>query len=141
MARAGLLIRFHHLDGRRRALVARTAIILFFASAAVAWLPFRRAIRFGSVEVQPARRARIEEILWAAEAAARRVPWRTMCIEKGLAVQYLLRKSGIDARLHYGARHDPVGGKLQAHVWVTVDGQPLIGGEEAGDFAEVATYP
>jgi len=64
-----------------------------------------------------------------------------MCIEKGLALQRLLRTSGTDARLHYGARHDPVSGRLEAHVWVTVDGRAVIGGEEAVGFAEVASYP
>lgn len=69
------------------------------------------------------------------------MPWRTMCIEKGVAVQRLLRKSGVDAQLHYGARHEPGSGKLQAHVWVTVGGEAVIGGEEAVDFNEIATFP
>jgi hypothetical protein len=69
------------------------------------------------------------------EAAARRLPWRTACIQKGLAVQRMLRSSGIDAVLHYGARHRPVTGKLEAHVWVTVDGRAVAGGEE------IASYP
>jgi hypothetical protein len=53
----------------------------------------------------------------------------------------MLRSSGIDAVLHYGARHHPVTGKLEAHVWVTVDGRAVAGGEDAPQFAEIATYP
>jgi hypothetical protein len=64
-----------------------------------------------------------------------------MCSEKGLAAQRRLRRGGIDARLHYGARHDPASGKLEAHVWVTVDGLSVVGGEEAKDFAELESYP
>jgi hypothetical protein len=64
-----------------------------------------------------------------------------MCIEKGLAVQRLLRQSGVDALLHYGAQQIPSSGKLQAHVWVTVGGDAVIGGEEAAGFAELARYP
>jgi hypothetical protein len=64
-----------------------------------------------------------------------------MCIEKGLAVQRLLRSSGVDARLHYGARHAPKTGKLEAHVWVTVAGEVIFGGEEAAAYAELARYP
>jgi hypothetical protein len=64
-----------------------------------------------------------------------------MCIEKGLATQRMLREAGIDAVLHYGARHADDSGKLQAHVWVSVAGETIIGGEEAPDFAEIATYP
>lgn len=85
-------------------------------------------------------RWRAEECVWAVETASRYLPLRTMCIEKGLAVQRLLRRSGAVARLHYGARHDPQTGKLQAHVWVSLDGAILIGGEDAAGFAEVATY-
>jgi hypothetical protein len=64
-----------------------------------------------------------------------------MCIEKGLTVQRMLRAAGADAVLHYGARHHPDTRKLQAHVWVTVGGKAVIGGEEAPEFAPVAVYP
>lgn len=87
------------------------------------------------------RRISIDDVVWAVEAAARRVPWRTMCIEKGLAVQRMLRSGGVDAILHYGARYHRETGKLEAHVWVTVDGCPVIGGAEAGNFAAIASYP
>ncbi len=53
----------------------------------------------------------------------------------------MLRASGVDAVLHYGARHDGEVGKLRAHVWVTVGGHPVIGGAEAEGFAELAAYP
>lgn len=133
--------KFGRLEPGRRHLLVRAGLVVSAASAAVACLPFRRAIRFGSIPLSRRGRDRAEECVWAVEAVARRLPWRTMCIEKGLAVQRLLRRSGVDARLHYGARHDPLSGKLEAHVWVTVDGTPVIGGEQAADFAEVASYP
>jgi hypothetical protein len=140
-SRAGPLVKLRRLDGGRRNLLIRSAAILSMASLAVALLPFRRAIRFGSVNVSNGGRDRPADIIWAVEAAARRVPWRAMCIEKGLAVQRLLRRSAVDARLHYGVRHHPQSGKLEAHVWVTVGERIIIGGDEAGGFAEVASYP
>ena len=108
----------------------------------MAFLPFRRALAFGSVAVAhrvPA--APVSDLVWAVEAAARRVPWRAKCIERGLAAQRLLRKSGVNALLHYGARQDGSSGLLQAHVWVTVDGDAVIGGEEAPDYQEMAVFP
>ena len=30
---------------------------------------------------------------------------------------------------------------LRAHVWVDALGETLIGGEEAGDYVRVATFP
>src|SRR5689334_14057452 len=131
MMSAGPLVRLRRLNGERRRLLLRAAALLILASAAVALLPFRRAIRFGCVPPGDARRS-TEDVVWAVEAAALRVPGRTMCIEKGLVVQRLLRLGGVEAILHYGARHHGETCKLEAHVWVTVDGRPVIGGAESG---------
>jgi len=140
--RAETFKRLHRLGRQRQLLLLRAALVLSVASCAVALLPFQRAIRIGPVPLGDSRhRLQPEDCVWAVEAVAWRLPWRTMCIEKGLAVQRLLRRSGTDARLHYGARHHPETGRLEAHVWVTVAGSTVIGGEEARDFVEVATYP
>jgi hypothetical protein len=64
-----------------------------------------------------------------------------LCIEQGLAAQRMLRRGGRDALLHYGARQNPASGRLEAHVWVSVDERTVIGGEEAPGFAAVAAYP
>lgn len=140
MTSAGPFVRLRRLSGQRRRALIRAAWMLTAASAAVAVMPFRRAIRLGCVRlgrgsVSP------EDCVWAVEAAARRLPWRTMCIEKGLAVQRMLRAVGVAAILHYGARHHRDTGRLEAHVWVTVDGHTVIGGEDAGGFREIATFP
>jgi hypothetical protein len=141
MQRTPSIIRLTRLSRDQRRLLLRAAIVLTEASAAVALLPFRRAINFGLVPLESGERLSAADCVWAIEAAARRLPWRTMCIEKGLAAQRLLRGAGTEAVLHYGARNDPDTGKLEAHVWVTVGGEMVIGGEEAPGFAEVATYP
>ena len=64
-----------------------------------------------------------------------------MCIEQGIAGQRMMRRAGINARLHYGAHPGDGDAKLSAHVWVSVDGDVVLGGEEAVDFAEVAVFP
>jgi hypothetical protein len=135
--------RFRHLGRERQSLLIEAVCELALASASVAMLPFRRAIVRGSVPLPPALRrpATIETIVWAVEAAARRLPWRTVCIEQSLAAQRMLRRRGIDARLHYGARNDHSAGRIEAHVWVTVDEVPVIGASEAAQFAAIATYP
>jgi hypothetical protein len=53
----------------------------------------------------------------------------------------MLRSRGTEAILHYGARHHPESRKLEAHLWVTVEGRTIIGGEEARGFAVIASYP
>ena len=116
-------------------------LLLTGASVGVAVLPFRIAIRFGAVRLGRRSDASEEDAVWAVETASRLVPWRTVCIQKGLATQRILRAAGSDAILHYGARHASNAGKLEAHVWVTIDGHDVIGGEEAAAFAELAAYP
>ena len=140
MSRLGMLQRLRRLSDRQRHLLLRASVLLGLAWIAVALLPFRKAIRFGSVPLGDGG-APVEDCLWAVEAASRRLPWRTMCIEKGLVTQRMLRSGGTDAVLHYGARHEARTGKLEAHVWVTVDGRAVIGGAEAPDFALIASYP
>ena len=141
LAKTGLIDRWQRLSGTQRRLLVRAAGLLGIAWAVVALLPFRIGIRFGSVPLGSPAVIALEDVVWAVEAAGRRLPWRTVCIEKGLVAQRILRSSGIDAALHYGARHHPDTGRLEAHVWVTVDSRAILGGAEAPDFAPIAVYP
>lgn len=140
MTKAPTIARIRQLSASQIRLLLRATVLLGLASAAVSVLPFRIAIRLGSVRLGR-QASSVEQYLWAIGAAARRIPSRAMCIEKGLALQRMLRSGGIDAILHYGARHHPESGDLEAHVWVTVNGKPIIGGMEAADFAPISNYP
>lgn len=133
------IARLQKLTPAQRQLIARAWPTLALASLAVALLPFRKAVRLGSVALG-SRGAEPKDICWAVEAAARRLPLRAKCIEKGLAAQRLLRSAGHDATLHYGARHNAEKDRLEAHVWVTLNGEAIVGGDEASGFAEVARY-
>ena len=75
----------------------------------------------------------------AVDRAARRMPWRLVCIHKGLAAHWMLRRRGLLSRLHYGIAAGE--NQLTAHVWVSLDDEILIGGEEAASHALVATFP
>lgn len=141
MIRTALLKRFCRLSPEERRALASALVALAAASAAVAFLPFRRAIGFGSVPLARRVRATADRSVWAVEAVARRLPWRAVCIHKGIAVQRILRSGGVDAVLHYGARRDGEKGELEAHVWVSVGGKIVIGAEESVGLAELATFP
>lgn len=142
MSRRVFISRWVRLGRRRQALLIEALLALAGASAAIRLRAFKRAIRMGSLRLtaRPASRYTVQEICWAVETAARNVPWRAMCIQKGLALQWMLRRRGIDARLHYGIGHDEAG-QLQAHVWVAAGDSVVIGGAEAPRFKCVATFP
>jgi Transglutaminase-like superfamily len=136
------LVRARRLDRRQWRLLGSATLMVACASVILRWRSFENAIRFGCVPLRVSvSRIEVKDVVWAVRAAGRWVPFRAMCIEQGLAAQRLLRRAGIDARLHYGARSPVDGAELSAHVWVSVDGVIVIGGEEAAKFAEVAAFP
>ena len=136
--------RWNGLAPSRRALLIESAAALFAASLAVKALPFKWAIRLSSRPIvfpHPNLSAEVvSNVRWAIDAAARRLPWNAVCIQRGLAAQWMLRRRGIDARLHYGLAKDGVSA-LRAHVWVDAAGETIIGDEEAVDYVRVATFP
>lgn len=124
-----------------RALLAEALATLALASLAIRWVPFRMLAGFAS---RPPRRARRavdpRRLRWAVDAWGRRVPWKAVCFQRGLALQAMLHRRGVPSVLHYGIAREG-GDALQAHVWLSVDGAVVIGGAEAHLFACVATFP
>ena len=55
--------------------------------------------------------------------AARYGMCRAKCLEQSLALRWLLRRQGFDARILLGARKED--GQIQAHAWVEIDGISL----------------
>lgn len=120
------------------------AAALTFASAAIALLPFRTVVRLTGRNDRHGTGSKGEEgiaaeVRLAVKRASRRLPWRTVCFQEGLAAHWMLRRRGLGSRLHYGLKQTD--GKLEAHVWVTLAGESVVGGAQAPEFAEVAAYP
>ncbi len=123
-------------------MLAEALAALALASLAIAFLPFRRVAAFASPRGRGPARADPETVRRARSAItgwSRRVPWRAVCFQKGLALHWMLRRRGIRSVLLYGARRD--GDGLAAHVWVDLDGETVIGGDEAPNFACLARFP
>jgi hypothetical protein len=101
----------------------------------MAELPVRRIV------LSPASHAvTVHRVRWSIIACALRVPWRARCFQQGLAAHCMLRRSGVASVLYYGAAPDAKRG-LVAHVWVRDGDTEVIGGEAAGRFAVLATFP
>ena len=126
---------------RDNVLFAEAVLGLLAGWAAVRFLPFRTAVRIASIELgRRVRTTEVERLSRAVAVAAKRVPWRAVCFQQGLALQWMLRRRGIDAKLHYGVGNAP-SSDLRAHVWVSAGESIVMGGEEAAGFKCVATYP
>ena len=122
-----------------RLLVLEAMAGLLPAALAVRLRPFARVVEAGGRvrghrgAVAPRRLARMVEI------ARTKVPWRAKCFESALCLRAMLRRRGIPSTLHYGIGAKE-SGALNAHVWLSAGGEVLIGGENAADFACVATF-
>lgn len=136
----GLLARWRRLPPGRRRLLAEAAAELVRARLMLRLRPFQRIVEGAARPLAAAADPLSgEQIASEVETAARHLPWTPVCFDLGLAVQRMLRRRGRDAILHYGIGHD--GPNLVAHVWVSLDGTTLIGGEQAPTVREVACYP
>jgi hypothetical protein len=140
-----ILRQFRRLTWPDRVLLIETLFFLAVAALITATLPFRY---IGSFAARPVRGSKppaqvqvtiLDRIRWAVPRAARRVPWRAMCFEQGLAAQIMLRKRGIPSVLYFGATQED--GNLSAHVWVRVDDVDVVGGESASQHALLAQFP
>lgn len=142
MARAPTFHRLARLGWRNQLLLVEAGLVVTIAALLVAAAPFRAAIRTGSRGLGRAHGnvADLSRVAWSVSRVAGAMPWRALCLEQGLAAQWLLRRRGFDAVLHYGIGR-ATGRELAAHVWVSVDGETVIGGDPDGHFAEVVSYP
>lgn len=131
--------RFARHERGQRALLAEAALQLARAAFAIRFLPFDRAIRSGAVRLGEARPVDAAGVARAVRWAAAVLPFRAVCLQQGVACQAMLRSRGADAKLHYGMAAGTE--RMEAHVWVTVDGSIVIGEEEAARFRPVATFP
>lgn len=128
----------------RKLLVAAEALVaLIIASILIAFFDFRRiaAIAARAPKAAPtALPAVAGEIAWAIAAWGRRVPWRAVCFQQGLAAQFMLRRRRLAATLHYGARRD-ADGQIAAHVWVRSGRVDVIGCDGAEAYGLLAVFP
>lgn len=111
---------------------------LLVAAARARLMPFHRAIQSAAVPLVPPVPCDAAAIAAAVRWGSAVLPFRTVCLQRGLACQAMLRSRGVDARLNYGAA---LGEQLQAHVWVTIGERVIIGEEEASRFRPVACFP
>jgi hypothetical protein len=121
--------------------IAEAGLALAAASAATRLLPFKRYIGLGARPLRRVSPAGGDDTARIVDALGRRAPFRAVCLQRGIALQWMLRRRGIDAILHYGVRMPKEGKAITAHVWVSVDGTIILGAPQHDEYTEVARYP
>lgn len=121
--------------------IAEAGIALAAASALTRLLPFHRFISLGARPLPARGREADATIARIVDALADRIPFRAVCLQRGIALQWMLRRRGVDAVLHYGIELPGDETELSAHVWVSVDEKVVIGAPQHQRCTEVARYP
>ncbi len=148
-----LLLRFRHIDNRRRVLLPEAVACLLTARLALIFIPFpvlaRRLGNFVPPSDPRAREVRntpsqghtqiAEEIGWAVTRAARYVPFKAVCLPQAMAAQAMLKRRGIKSVMHFGAAKG-TDKPLDAHAWLDAAGVEVTGYPVAEGFAEIACF-
>jgi hypothetical protein len=129
------------LAPRHWSTIVEAGAALVAASLATRWLSFDRFMRLASRPVTGQARTPSREVARIVDAIADRLPFRAVCLQRGLALHWMLRRRGVDALLHYGIQLQGEGEELAAHVWVSVAGEIILGAPQHELFTEVARFP
>ena len=130
--------RFRRLSGFERTIALNAALAHSFTLVGLRLAGFRRwknvldrwsRMNSNDSTPNPAADANsVREIARLQAATARRLPFRTNCLEQSLVLCWLLRRSGISADLRIGARKEA--DRFEAHAWVEVAGRAVDAGNE-----------
>ena len=77
----------------------------------------------------------------AVAKVARYLPINARCLQQAMATQWILKRRGVHSILVLGVRRNiNANHDFQYHAWLTVDGRPVIGGEEAESYKTFPTF-
>ena len=82
----------------------------------------------------PRRVARVVRVV------ARHVPFPAVCLPQAMALQWMLRRRGVESCLSFGARRHANGTALDFHAWLTVGGECVIGGGELTTYTALPPF-
>ncbi|MBO9714785.1 lasso peptide biosynthesis B2 protein [Sphingomonas sp.] len=121
-----------------RGLAVEAALGRFAAHALLRLLGFKRLVRtLGRGTGRPPDPLLVTRIAAAVNRNAK--GGANSCLRRAFAAAWMLRMRGMMPRLHYGVRRWE--GEMQAHAWLEVEGLPVVGYDQAPDFALLASFP
>ena len=71
-------------------------------------------------------------------SVASHTPWKSPCLDRALCTAWILRFYTIPCVLRIGTCH--TGDSLNAHAWITVGDEPIIGGDGIESFNLLAEF-
>ncbi|HZQ08981.1 MAG TPA: lasso peptide biosynthesis B2 protein [Anaerolineae bacterium] len=138
--------RWWRLGPEKRWLLLEAAFWLGVMRAAIRLLSFKQIVRVLRLKAgespfvpdsQQSKTA--QQIRWAVESMAPRIPWETLCLVQGLAGAAMLRRRHLPLSLYFGVAKTEQG-EFQAHAWLCCGDQVLTGGAGRQRFSVIAAY-
>lgn len=134
------------LTPKKRWLLLEAAFWLGVMRVAIRWLSFKHIVRLlrltagTSPRVPNAEEIKTaQQVRWAVESMAPRIPWETLCLVQGLAGAAMLRRRKLPLSLYFGVARTEQG-EFQAHAWLCCGDEVLTGGAGHQRFSVIATY-
>lgn len=81
----------------------------------------------------------LRRVGWALHAVSRRAPWRSLCLEQGLAGKMMLRRRDLPNTLYLGVARDTAA-QVRAHAWLRSGRLYVSGAEGRERFTVVSTF-
>lgn len=130
---------FLELPGAERRVVVQAFFLAVLVQVCLWLLPFGKVNRAFRARIERYAAGEIKELLapskivWLVSVACRFVPG-ARCLTRSMVSQLILARRGVATTLRIGVRK--VGGDLDAHAWLELDGRPLFENpDHLGDFA------
>jgi Transglutaminase-like superfamily len=131
----------------RRLLVLEAMMWLLIARTAIACIPFARIGKYLGTLQPPSsmstpediQRDPIHHIAWAVNRAVNMLPFRMVCLPRGLAAWQMLHRRQLPGHLHFGVVKDACA-TISSHAWLDVCGVEVTGYPEAYDCVEIGYY-
>lgn len=128
------------------ALGLETLLYLGVAKSLILFVPFRwwsslcGTYQSETLRTETAGAARqIARLRRAVLRIGRWVPWRSQCLDRAIAIQFLLYRRQLPSTLYLGMEKDPAG-TWKAHAWVRCGPHWAIGYSSLSQFSVVGTY-
>ncbi len=138
--------RYRSLPPAKRRLLKEALIHLFMARATLACVPFRRMAAWMGVmgaesktEIPEGQAQVVQDISWAVQAMASRVPWDSRCLAQAIAGYRMLLKRGIPSTVYFGVKKDPRAA-FSAHAWLRCGASIATGEAGHADYRVLCQF-
>lgn len=133
-------IRYLRLPPHRKRLLNAAFASLILARIGLIFLPLPTLQRrFSKVLEHDVAGTSLDDLRWAVLAVARRLPG-TRCLPRALALQALMARAGMPARLCIGVAKE-ADSALEAHAWVLHDGVPVFDEPDLERYTLLSDFP